>query len=381
MGGMANPRDAAARNGARLRRNMTAVNYHHLAHLPAVNSNMLNLLPLLLAATTAAVDRVVDRHTLRFTSYPLRTPTVNNPDGPLAANGDLGVSVGHSHTDNGGLGLYLGKNDFWGWPGPVIYHASFEHYTPGAVRLTVPAWGNLTRFEGTQCMRNGTVTASVHEKPSTGGERAGGLSLAGAGCASADQLRDLMNMSQIFESAEDDKTTTANPTSSSAPPNTNSDADVGFDPGELVPLLEPEATAADLEAAWAGMKSGSVSEAEAVDVMERLMRTREAVLRAELRDELSGDARCGRMRQGGTQQVARARDPFSLTRVHHRSRSHSPSARPGQVLLDGGYLLSTADAEIEVQSHRAHKGNHGHQATEQGAVLVGLIVLGRGYLS
>jgi hypothetical protein len=153
---------------------MTAVNYHHLAHLPAVNSNMLNLLPLLLAATTAAVDRVVDRHTLRFTSYPLRTPTVNNPDGPLAANGDLGVSVGHSHTDNGGLGLYLGKNDFWGWPGPVIYHASFEHYTPGAVRLTVPAWGNLTRFEGTQCMRNGTVTASVHEKPSTGGERAGG---------------------------------------------------------------------------------------------------------------------------------------------------------------------------------------------------------------
>jgi hypothetical protein len=65
--------------------------------------------------------------------------------GPLAANGDLGVVVGGPPGtalgppggkpgfggSPGSLGLYLGKNDFWGWPDAVTYHASFQHFSPG----------------------------------------------------------------------------------------------------------------------------------------------------------------------------------------------------------------------------------------------------------
>ena len=67
------------------------------------------------------------------------------PDGPLAGNGDLGLVIGGNSGALGlpglpaqrtanparGLGLYLGKNDFWGFPDSVTYHASFQHFSAG----------------------------------------------------------------------------------------------------------------------------------------------------------------------------------------------------------------------------------------------------------
>ena len=67
------------------------------------------------------------------------------PDGPLAGNGDLGLVIGGNRGALGlpglraqrtanparGLGLYLGKNDFWGFPDSVTYHASFQHFSAG----------------------------------------------------------------------------------------------------------------------------------------------------------------------------------------------------------------------------------------------------------
>ena len=55
-------------------------------------------------------------------------------DGPMAANGDFGVVIGAS-TD--GLTVALGKNDFWGWPGTLLWHSSFDPFPPGEPRFSL----------------------------------------------------------------------------------------------------------------------------------------------------------------------------------------------------------------------------------------------------
>ena len=57
----------------------------------------------------------------------------------------------------------LGKNDFWGFPGILLWHTSFDHFTPGQLRLSIPAAGNTTHrsFDGSQKLSNGLLAGSV----------------------------------------------------------------------------------------------------------------------------------------------------------------------------------------------------------------------------
>lgn len=74
----------------------------------------------------------VSRYKAVFTEPPKNVPTVRTPDGPLAGNGDIGITMGGT-PDN--LCFYIGKNDFW-WP--------YEEYPygialPGGLRVSIPA--------------------------------------------------------------------------------------------------------------------------------------------------------------------------------------------------------------------------------------------------
>ncbi|MDQ6479416.1 glycosyl hydrolase family 95 catalytic domain-containing protein [Dyadobacter sp. LHD-138] len=50
------------------------------------------------------------RYKAVFTTVPKKVPTAKTPDGPLAGNGDIGLTLGGSPDK---LVFYLGKNDFW----------------------------------------------------------------------------------------------------------------------------------------------------------------------------------------------------------------------------------------------------------------------------
>lgn len=45
-----------------------------------------------------------------FSSFPVKTPTAGEPDGPLFGNGDIGVVAGGTGE---ALTFWLSKNDFW----------------------------------------------------------------------------------------------------------------------------------------------------------------------------------------------------------------------------------------------------------------------------
>jgi len=67
-----------------------------------------------------------------FTEPPKKVPTASTPDGPLAGNGDIGITMGGTPDK---LCFYIGKNDFW-W--------SYEEYPfgialPGGFRVSIPA--------------------------------------------------------------------------------------------------------------------------------------------------------------------------------------------------------------------------------------------------
>lgn len=61
-----------------------------------------------------------------FTSAPQKVPTAKTPDGPLAGNGDIGLTLG-GNPDK--LSFYLGKNDFW---------RAYPVYPGGGIGL--PGW-------------------------------------------------------------------------------------------------------------------------------------------------------------------------------------------------------------------------------------------------
>ncbi|ETZ24668.1 trehalose/maltose hydrolase [Pedobacter sp. V48] len=61
-----------------------------------------------------------------FTTAPKKVPTSKTPDGPLAGNGDIGLTIGGSPDK---LLFYLGKNDFW---------RAYPVYPGGGIAL--PGW-------------------------------------------------------------------------------------------------------------------------------------------------------------------------------------------------------------------------------------------------
>ena len=74
----------------------------------------------------------VSQYKAVFTEPPQNVPTVRTPDGPLAGNGDIGITMGGTPDS---LRFFIGKNDFW-WP--------YEEYPygialPGGLRVTIPA--------------------------------------------------------------------------------------------------------------------------------------------------------------------------------------------------------------------------------------------------
>ena len=98
------------------------------------------------------------------TEYP-DANTINQVDGPMTANGDLGVALGAEAGE--GLVVGLGKNDFWGWTGKMDWHCTFNHFSPGQLRigLALPGGGAANAsFSGSQQLANGTLSASFRSR-------------------------------------------------------------------------------------------------------------------------------------------------------------------------------------------------------------------------
>lgn len=66
------------------------------------------------------------RYKAVFTKAPQKVPTSKTPDGPLAGNGDIGLTLGGNPDQ---LSFYLGKNDFW---------RAYPVYPGGGIAL--PGW-------------------------------------------------------------------------------------------------------------------------------------------------------------------------------------------------------------------------------------------------
>nr|WP_121271958.1 trehalose hydrolase [Pedobacter schmidteae] len=76
--------------------------------------------------TGKAQEIYAGRYKAIFTEAPKKVPTVKTPDGPLAGNGDIGLTLGGSPDL---LNFYLGKNDFW---------RAYPVYPGGGIAL--PGW-------------------------------------------------------------------------------------------------------------------------------------------------------------------------------------------------------------------------------------------------
>lgn len=93
------------------------------------------LMVVLLGSPQAATAQEIyaGRYKAVFTSVPRKVPTSKTPDGPLAGNGDIGLTLG---GDPDKLRFYLGKNDFWRaypvYPGGGIA-------LPGWLEINIPA--------------------------------------------------------------------------------------------------------------------------------------------------------------------------------------------------------------------------------------------------
>ncbi len=73
------------------------------------------------------------RYKAIFNEPPQKVPTAKTPDGPLAGNGDIGLTMGGT-TDQ--IRFFIGKNDFWRaypvYPGGGIAF-------PGSLEFDMPA--------------------------------------------------------------------------------------------------------------------------------------------------------------------------------------------------------------------------------------------------
>lgn len=75
---------------------------------------------------TDAQEIYAGRYKAVFTKSPQKVPASKTPDGPLAGNGDIGLTLGGTPDQ---LSLYLGKNDFW---------RAYPVYPGGGIAL--PGW-------------------------------------------------------------------------------------------------------------------------------------------------------------------------------------------------------------------------------------------------
>lgn len=91
--------------------------------------------------------------------------TIDLVTGPMAANGDLGVALGAEAGED--LVIGVGKNDFWGWTGKMDWHSTFNHFSPGQLRvgLALPGGGAANAsFSGSQQLANATLSASFRSQ-------------------------------------------------------------------------------------------------------------------------------------------------------------------------------------------------------------------------
>jgi alpha-L-fucosidase 2 len=86
------------------------------------------VVPLVLcfAQTGKAQEIYAGRYKAVFTTAPKKVPASKTPDGPLAGNGDIGLTLGGNPDQ---LLFYLGKNDFW---------RAYPVYPGGGIAL--PGW-------------------------------------------------------------------------------------------------------------------------------------------------------------------------------------------------------------------------------------------------
>jgi len=71
-----------------------------------------------------------------------------------------GTAGNETLGEDGSLAIYIGKNDFWGWPGRMLWHGSFQHYSPAF--LTVKAKSTFFgAFESVMNFENGTISTAV----------------------------------------------------------------------------------------------------------------------------------------------------------------------------------------------------------------------------
>ncbi|SMD03862.1 glycosyl hydrolase family 95 catalytic domain-containing protein [Pedobacter nyackensis] len=93
-----------------------------------INKSLLSLTMLMLClfSRNYAQEIYAGRYKAVFTTAPQKVPTAKTPDGPLAGNGDIGLTLGGSPDK---LSLYLGKNDFW---------RAYPVYPGGGIAL--PGW-------------------------------------------------------------------------------------------------------------------------------------------------------------------------------------------------------------------------------------------------
>src|SRR5688572_6713386 len=94
------------------------------------------LLTMFTFAKLGAQEIYAGRYKAVLTHPPKHVPTSKTPDGALAGNGDIGLTLG-GNADK--LTFYIGKNDFWRaypvYPGGGIAH-------PGGLTVSIPALEN-----------------------------------------------------------------------------------------------------------------------------------------------------------------------------------------------------------------------------------------------
>jgi alpha-L-fucosidase 2 len=81
---------------------------------------------LCMGQNSQAQEIYAGRYKAVFTAAPTKVPTSKTPDGPLAGNGDIGITLGGTPDQ---LTFYLGKNDFW---------RAYPVYPGGGIAL--PGW-------------------------------------------------------------------------------------------------------------------------------------------------------------------------------------------------------------------------------------------------
>ena len=91
-------------------------------------------LVLLLCAGSASAAHPAANHRGVWTAAPKKTPSTMVPDGPIAANGDMGVGVGDAA--HGNQSYFFGKMDFWSANAFDGSRYEWTHVAPAFIELS-----------------------------------------------------------------------------------------------------------------------------------------------------------------------------------------------------------------------------------------------------